>query len=83
MQRRWLHPLDQFPGIPWETYCPIRDFAHYAGQRVITCGLIITDRSHHQVNGEQMKFITFCDHAGIIEREIFATTYLHFGLATV
>ena len=77
------HPLDQFPGIAWETYCPIRDLAQYAGQRVITCGLIIADRSHHQVNGDQMKFITICDHTGIIECEIFATTYRRFGLATV
>jgi error-prone DNA polymerase len=77
------HPLDQFAGIPWETYCPIRDLANYAGQRVITCGLIITDRSHHQVNGDQMKFITICDHTGIIECEIFAVAYRRFGLATV
>jgi hypothetical protein len=28
------HPLDQFSGIPWETYCPLRDFANYAGQRI-------------------------------------------------
>ena len=27
------HPLDQFGGIPWETYCPIRDLANFAGQR--------------------------------------------------
>jgi DNA polymerase III alpha subunit len=77
------HPLDQFSGIAWDTYCPIRDLANYAGHRVITCGLIIVDRSHHQVTGDQMKFITICDHTGIIECEIFAATYRRFGLATV
>ena len=30
-----------------------------------------------------MKFITICDHTGIIECEIFAATYRRFGLATV
>ena len=77
------HPLDQFTGIAWETYCPIRDLAKYAGQRVITCGLIIADRSHHQVTGDRMKFITICDHTGIIECELFAATCRRFGLATV
>lgn len=77
------HPLDQFSGIAWDTYCPIRDLAQYAGQRVTTCGLIIADRSHHQVTGDQMKFITICDYTGIIECELFAATYRRFGLATV
>lgn len=77
------HPLDQFTGIAWDTYCPIRDLARYAGQRVTTCGLIIADRSHHQVTGDQMKFITICDYTGIIECELFAATYRRFGLATV
>ena len=77
------HPLDQFTGIAWETYCPIRDLANYGGQRIITCGLIIADRSHHQITGERMKFITICDHTGIIECELFAATYRRFGLATV
>ncbi len=77
------HPLDQFGGIPWASYCPIRDLVRYAGQRVTTCGLIIADRSHHQVTGDRMKFITICDHTGIIECEIFAATYRRFGLATV
>jgi DNA polymerase III alpha subunit len=78
------HPLDQFEGIRWETYCPVRDLAKYRGQRVTTCGLIIADRSHHQVTGDEMKFITICDYTGIIECELFfAATYRRFGLATV
>ena len=77
------HPLDQFAGIAWDTYCPIRDLARYAGQRVTTCGLIIADRSHHQVTGDQMKFITICDYTGIIECELFAASYRRFGLATI
>jgi DNA-directed DNA polymerase III PolC len=77
------HPLDQFPDVAWETYCPIRDLARFPDERVSVCGLIIADRSHHQVTGDQMKFITICDYTGIIECEIFAQTYRRFGLETV
>jgi hypothetical protein len=41
------------------------------------------DRSHHQITGNQMKFITICDYTGIIECEIFSQTYRRFGLETV
>lgn len=77
------HPLEQFPDVAWDTYCPIRDLALYPGQRVSVCGLIIADRSHHQITGDQMKFITICDYTGIIECEIFAQAYRRFGLETV
>ncbi len=76
------HPLEQFPDVAWDTYCPIRDLSRYPGERVSVCGLIIADRSHHQVTGDQMKFITICDYTGIIECEIFAQTYRRFGLET-
>jgi hypothetical protein len=33
------------------------------------------DRSHHQVTGDQMKFITICDYTGIMECEICATPW--------
>ena len=47
------------------------------------CGLIIAGRSHHQITGDQMKFITICDYTGILECEIFAQTYRRFGLENV
>jgi DNA polymerase III alpha subunit len=77
------YPLEQFPDVAWVTYCPIRDLARYPGEIVHVCGLIIADRSHHQITGDQMKFITICDYTGIIECEIFAQTYRRFGLETV
>ena len=77
------HPLDQFPDVAWDSYCPIRDLNRYPGERVSVCGLIIADRSHHQITGDAMKFITICDYTGIIECEIFAQTYRRFGLETV
>ena len=77
------HPLDQFPGVAWDTYCRIADLSNFPGERVTVCGLIIEARLHSQSTGETMKFITICDYSGIIECEIFAATYRRFGLATI
>jgi len=77
------HPLDLHPHIDWRTYCPIADLHRYHGQRVTVCGLIIVSRHHMQQNGQPMKFISICDYSGIVECEIFATTYRRYGLNTV
>ena len=77
------HPVDQFAGIAWDTYCLIASLDQFPNQRVTVCGLIIADRSHHQITGDRMKFITICDHTGIIECELFADTYRRFGIQTV
>ena len=31
---------------------------------------------HHQITGDQMKFITICDSTGIIECELFASHHI-------
>jgi error-prone DNA polymerase len=77
------HPLDMFPGVRWETYCPIADLGKYARQRVTVCGLIIEDRLHRQADGRPMKFISICDYSGILECELFASAYKRFGILTV
>lgn len=77
------HPLDRFPKIAWETYCPISRMGEFPKQQVTVCGLIIADRLHTQINGETMKFITICDYTGMIETELFADAYRQFGLNTV
>ena len=77
------HPLDQFAGIAWDTYCPIKDLAKFAHQQVTVCGLIIQDRLFSQVTGDTMKFLTICDYSGMVECEIFADTYRRFGIYTV
>ena len=69
--------------IAWDTYCPVARLGDYLGQRVVTCGLIIEQRVHHQVTGEAMKFLTLADWTGIVETELFAPTYRSYGLATV
>ena len=77
------HPLDLYPEIAWATYCSVTELHRYAGQTVITCGLTIADRSHHQITGDQMKFITLCDYTGMVECEIFAESFRRFGLVTI
>jgi hypothetical protein len=48
----------------------------------VTCGPVIEQRTHHQVTGEPMKFLTLADWTGIVETELFAATYRTHGLAT-
>lgn len=77
------HPLELYPNIAWDTYCPINRLGEHVGDRVVTCGIIIEQRTFHQVTGEPMKFLTIADHTGVIETELFARTYKSYGLNTV
>jgi DNA polymerase III alpha subunit len=77
------HPLELHGGVAWETYCPVARLGEHVGEEVVTCGLIIEDRVHHQATGEPMKFLTLCDWTGMVETELFAATYKTYGLATV
>ena len=77
------HPLELYPNIAWDTYCPVDRLGDYLGQEIVTCGLIIEQRTHHQVTGEPMKFLTLCDGTGMVETELFAATYRTYGLTTV
>ena len=49
----------------------------------MTCGLVVEQRTHHQITGEPMKFLTLADWTGMVETELFAQTYKTYGLATV
>jgi DNA polymerase III alpha subunit len=77
------HPLDLWAGVAWDTYCPVSRLGEYIGQRVTLCGLVVADRTHHQSNGELMKFMTLCDRSGLIETEMFARAFARFGLETI
>ena len=77
------HPLELHADIAWDTYCPVARLGDHVGTRVMTCGLVIEQRLHHQVTGEPMKFLTLADWTGIVETELFAPTYRSYGLATV
>jgi DNA-directed DNA polymerase III PolC len=77
------HPLELYPDIAWDTYCPVARLGAFVGQEVTLCGLVVEDRVHQQVTGEPMKFLTLCDWTGLVETELFAATYKSQGLATV
>ena len=50
---------------------------------MLTCGLVVEQRTHHQITGEPMKFLTLADWTGMVETELFTQTYKSYGLATV
>jgi DNA polymerase III alpha subunit len=75
------HPLELYPDIAWDTYFPVNRLREFVGQEVTMCGLIIEQRTHHQITGEPMKFLTLCDWTGMVETELFAATYRSYGLA--
>jgi DNA-directed DNA polymerase III PolC len=77
------HPLELYGDIAWDSYCPVSRLGEFVGQVVTTCGLIVEQRTHHQITGEPMKFLSISDKTGIIETELFAQTYRSYGLATV
>jgi hypothetical protein len=47
------------------------------------CRLVIEQRTHHQIRGEPMEFMTLCDWTGMVETELFEATYCSYVLATV
>src|SRR5262249_21345508 len=64
------HPLELYPDIAWDTYCPISRLGEHLGQPVVTCGLVIEQRLTQQSTGETMKFLTIADWTGIVETEL-------------
>jgi len=77
------HPLELFDDVAWDTYCPVARLSEHVGETVATCGLVVEQRTHHQITGEPMKFLTLADWTGMVETELFAQTYKSYGLATV
>jgi error-prone DNA polymerase len=77
------HPLELYPDVAWETYCPVCNLGRYIGEEIVTCGLVIEQRLHHQSTGEPMKFLTIADWTGVVETELFARTYQSYGLESV
>jgi DNA-directed DNA polymerase III PolC len=73
------HPLELFDDVAWETYCPVARLGEHVGQTVVTCGLVVEQRTHHQITGEPMKFLTLADWTGMVETELFAQTYRNYG----
>jgi len=77
------HPLELFSDVAWESYCPVNRLGDFIGETITTCGLVVEQRTHHQITGEPMKFLSLADWTGIVETELFAQTYKSYGLATI
>jgi error-prone DNA polymerase len=77
------HPLELHDDIAWDSYCPVSRLGGHIDETVVTCGLVVEQRTHHQITGEPMKFLSLADWTGIVETELFAQTYKSYGLATV
>src|ERR1700690_1407527 len=77
------HPLELHDHVAWNTYCPVAKLAEHIGEEVVTCGVVVEQRTHPQIPGEPMKFLTLADWTGMVETELYAQTYKSYGLATV
>ncbi len=75
--------MELYPDIAWDTYCLVARMAEHVGEIIVACGLVVEQRTHHQITGEPMKFLTLADWTGIVETELFVQTYRNYGLATV
>ena len=64
------HPLELFADVAWDTYCPVARLGEHVGETVVTCGLVVEQRTHHQITGEPMKFLTLADWTGMVETEL-------------
>jgi DNA polymerase III alpha subunit len=72
--------------LPFSFFHPERRpnrLGEFIGQIVTACGLVVEQRTHHQVTREPMKFLSLADWTGIVETELFAQTYKSYGLATI
>lgn len=69
------HPVEMFPDVAWDTYCPVGSVREFAGRTVTTCGLIVARRHHHQSDGRAMQFVSICDRTDILECELFADAH--------
>ena len=75
--------MELYDQIAWDSYCPVSRLHEHVGEQVVTCGLVVEQRTHHQITGEPMKFLTLADWTGMVETELFTQTYRSYGLATV
>ncbi|MBU6411352.1 MAG: fused DNA polymerase IV/DNA polymerase III subunit alpha, partial [Verrucomicrobia bacterium] len=48
------HPLELFEDVAWDTYCPVARLGEHVGESVVTCGLVVEQRIHHQISGEPL-----------------------------
>jgi DNA polymerase III alpha subunit len=60
-----------------------REVGKHVGETVVRRGLVVEQRTHHQIADERMKFMTLADWTGMVETELIAQIYKNYALATV
>src|SRR5437879_11851241 len=50
------HPLELYPDIAWETYCPVNRLGEHLSQQIVTSGLVVEQRLFHQITVRTQKF---------------------------
>jgi hypothetical protein len=51
-EQHFPHPLELFADVAWETYCPVARLGEHVGETVVTCGLVLEQRTQYQITGE-------------------------------
>jgi error-prone DNA polymerase len=71
-----IHPLDRYRGVLKSLhYVRARDLHHFVGKQVTTVGWMVTGKTVHTRDGDEMKFVSFEDTTGIYEAVLFPKIY--------
>jgi error-prone DNA polymerase len=71
-----IHPLDRYQHVLKDLdYVRARDLPRHVGRRVTTVGWMVTGKTVHTKEGDEMKFISFEDTTGIYEAVLFPKLY--------
>ncbi len=73
------HPLDLYAHtLKRVRHVPAKDLPAFVGKRVTTMGWMVTGKTVHTKDGDEMKFVSFEDTTGIYETVFFPKTYSRF-----
>ncbi len=73
------HPLDLYAHtLKRVRHVPAKDLHAFVGKRVTTLGWLVTGKTVHTKDGDEMKFVSFEDTTGIYETVFFPKTYSRF-----
>jgi error-prone DNA polymerase len=71
-----IHPLDRYRHVLKDLdYVRARDLPRHVGRRVTTVGWMVTGKTVHTKDGDEMKFVSFEDTTGIYEAVLFPRLY--------
>ncbi len=74
-----VHPIDLYGHALERVRCvPAKDLHAFVGKRVTTVGWLVTGKTVHTKDGDEMKFVSFEDTTGIYETVFFPKTFSRF-----